>query len=145
MKKMLVLLALLSILLSGCTWGDPESYTIFIFEGESESWEGYMEYVDFSEGKHPDDYVELTFKEDRAPADAVITIAETDISQKLSFTSSSTMVTLNESDIRQLIELKKNEDNSIKDSIDVNISWEGEQETISMTFSTSVRRDGRDL
>jgi hypothetical protein len=98
-----------SIILSGCTFGDPENYTLLIFKGKSENWEGEMEYVDSKEGEHPENLLKLNFTGEEINSSIHVTIENSHIAQDISLSEfDNVSIELNESEISKIVESKKN-------------------------------------
>ncbi|WP_227397040.1 hypothetical protein [Jeotgalibacillus aurantiacus] len=142
MKLKLLSVLFTCVLLSGCTIGDPESYTVLLFEGESESWDATIEFVDTSEGDRPEDYLRLNYKEETPESEVAMQIKDSEIADEFVLKHSGDMtIELNQTKLSKLIDQKKNKDDYVTKPIELVLDWNGRSETIQLTFSTSVKRD----
>ncbi|MBM7578047.1 hypothetical protein [Jeotgalibacillus terrae] len=142
MKNVLSFALTALLLLTGCTFGDPDYYTLFIFQGESDSWRAELEYVANHEGDHPEDKLLLTYIGEDTKGEAEIFVVDTDIRERIKFQPhAETLQVLESSELRELISANTGEDDRITEEIDLIVRWDGNEETVALSYHTAVKED----
>ncbi|TFE00551.1 hypothetical protein [Jeotgalibacillus salarius] len=146
MRKVFVFALFYTLLLSGCTFGDPDHYTVFIFQGESESWEVQLEYIAHHEGNRPEDKLLITFHGELPDIEAEISVTGSDISERVSFQQAEEdVLALDKNAIEEVIQANVNMDHPVSDQLDIEIRWDGKEEVVVLSYYTAVSGDGRFL
>ncbi|KIL51689.1 hypothetical protein KP77_12010 [Jeotgalibacillus alimentarius] len=141
MKRIVALLCG-CLLLTGCTFGDPDYYTLFIFQGEGDSWRAELEYVADHEGDHPQDQLLMTYIGEETEGEAEISIVDTDIREHINFQPhAETVQVLESSKLKELIIAKTDQDDRITEEIELIVIWGGNEETIALSYHTTVKED----
>ncbi|WP_054948760.1 hypothetical protein [Numidum massiliense] len=141
--KPFMALVIMSILfISACTIGEPERYDLFFFNGESKNWSVELEYVDWSEGRRPDDKLIFSIKNDNLKVDKIsYQIGDTDIVGTVSLDNGRGETTVQE--LEPLIDSLKNDENLVDGTVNIKLSWDTFEEVVSLEYDTMSGEDAR--
>lgn len=140
------ILSLLTLLMiSGCTIGEPDSYTLYKYEGENKSWSAKLDHVFTYDKTKPEDLLHLSARKQLSSTvgEVEYSIDGTDIRGTISLSDGKGSTAVK--GLKPLIEEIVAKDRLMEDPIKIILRWEEKEEMIELHYETAISRDTRSI